>query len=107
MKVSLSVFMDDGAAALAADDLMIRLVRSYFGEPPSLLAPRLRERRYIRQLLPIQRDLFRRFQPQHATAAGGIGLRVVFGIVEGVGFHGHAAAVLQHDGLVYVIVGDP
>ena len=66
---------------------------------PSLLAPRLRERRRIRQLLAIQRDLFRRFESDHATAADGIGLRVVFGIAERVGFHGHALAVFEHDGL--------
>lgn len=70
------------------------------------LALRFRSRRSIWQLFAIQRDLFRRIETEHAAAARGIGLRVVFGIGEGVAVHGHAGAVAEEDGLaVGFVVG--
>lgn len=65
----------------------------------------LRASRRIRHLFPIQRDLLRRIQTEDATAARGIGLRVVFGIGEGVAFHGHPAAVAEEDCLAVGFVG--
>jgi hypothetical protein len=68
--------------------------------------PSLRPHRRIRQLVAIERDLLRRIETEHAAAACGIGLRVVFGIGEGVAFHGHAGAVAEEDGLaVGFVVG--
>lgn len=75
---------------------------------PSLLAPRLRfrSRRRIRQLLPIQRDLFRCIKTNNAAFARRIGQHVVFGIGERVAFQGHASAVAEEDGLaVGFVVG--
>ena len=59
----------------------------------------------IRHLLPIQRDLLRRIETEVAVVARGIGLRVVFGLGEGVGSHGHAGAVAEEDGLAVDCVG--
>ena len=98
--------MEKVAAASAADNLDDSAKAEATLDGTSLLAPRLRERRRIRHLLPIQRDLLRRIETNNATVARGIRLGVVLGIGEGVAFHGDSGAVAEEDGLaVGFVVG--
>lgn len=69
--------------------------------------PTLCPQRRIWQLVAIQRDLFRRIETNNAAFARRIGLRVVFGIGEGVAFQGHAGAVAEEDGLAVGFVVGP